>query len=316
MDDAGAAGVPRLRLPWTGSTRIFETAGGALAEIDPSLNMSLVILEEISTTAGGTGDKLGEPKAVELAQTVQSKLSEIEGKVQDANGRLGEVELRINGLLTTVNKLPGVQVSPLDVKVLDDFGSLLSDAQHGSAWTWRTPSRAARPASLGRCRPSSRPWQAFGVTWPRSRTRPRAQAGISAARGQGEPSGSLLSQVGCSVLRSVLTVALIWFALGQVGLFMWMWSVYRGACAAIASPGGLWSSLKRILAIIAMVLCTGVLLVCLAGAIGVWIARAPLTDAAVGSADLRHDTLQKVESTAGQVSRGARGAPGTGREGR
>jgi hypothetical protein len=61
---------------------------------------------------------------------------------------------------------------------------------------------------------------------------------------------------------------------------------------------------RRILAIFAMVLCTGVLLVCLAGAVGVWIARAPLTGAAVALLTTAHGTLVKVESTAGRLSQG------------
>lgn len=61
---------------------------------------------------------------------------------------------------------------------------------------------------------------------------------------------------------------------------------------------------RKILAASTMVLCTGVLLICLAGAAGVWIARAPLTSAAVALLTTAHNTLQNVESTAGQVSQG------------
>jgi hypothetical protein len=61
---------------------------------------------------------------------------------------------------------------------------------------------------------------------------------------------------------------------------------------------------KKILAVIAMVLCAGVFVVCLAGVIGVWIARVPLTSASVTLLTTAYDTLQKVETTAGQVSEG------------
>jgi hypothetical protein len=61
---------------------------------------------------------------------------------------------------------------------------------------------------------------------------------------------------------------------------------------------------RRILAVIAMILCAGVLLVCLAGAIGVWVARAPLTNTSVALLTTAYDTLQKVETTAVQVSEG------------
>jgi hypothetical protein len=61
---------------------------------------------------------------------------------------------------------------------------------------------------------------------------------------------------------------------------------------------------RKILAVAAMLLCAGVLLLCLAGAIGVWVARTPLTGAAVAMLTTAHESLLKVESTAGQVSRG------------
>jgi hypothetical protein len=72
----------------------------------------------------------------------------------------------------------------------------------------------------------------------------------------------------------------------------------------MASSGDATVVVKKILAVIAMVLCAGVLLACLAGAIGVWVARAPLTNTAVALLTTAYDTLQKVETTAGQVSQG------------
>jgi hypothetical protein len=61
---------------------------------------------------------------------------------------------------------------------------------------------------------------------------------------------------------------------------------------------------RKIFAVVAMILCTGILLVCLAGGIGVWIARAPLTHASVALLTTGYDTLQRVETTAGQISQG------------
>jgi len=61
---------------------------------------------------------------------------------------------------------------------------------------------------------------------------------------------------------------------------------------------------RRILAVIAMVVCTGVLLVCLAGVVGVWIVRVPMTNGAVALLTSAQFTLQKVEVSAGQISEG------------
>ena len=48
----------------------------------------------------------------------------------------------------------------------------------------------------------------------------------------------------------------------------------------------------------------GALLVCLFGVIGVWIGRALLMTVTVAMLTTAQDTLQKFESTAGQVSQG------------
>ena len=61
---------------------------------------------------------------------------------------------------------------------------------------------------------------------------------------------------------------------------------------------------RRILAVAAMILCGVVLLVCLTGAVGVWVARVPLTRAAVALLSTAYDTLQGVENTALQMSQG------------
>lgn len=61
---------------------------------------------------------------------------------------------------------------------------------------------------------------------------------------------------------------------------------------------------RRIVAVAAMILCGGVLMVCLAGAVGVWVARVPLTRAAVALLSTASNTLQGVENTAWQMSQG------------
>jgi hypothetical protein len=204
----------------------LQIASDALAEIDPALNGSRAALEEISATAGGAGDKLGEPKAVELAQGVRDKLAEIEGKVNDADGRLDEVELRINGLLDTVNKLPGVQVPPLDVKVLDDLGGLLADASTGlqDLADTVTGGKASVVGEMQTIEQSVAEARSGLAALENSSV--RVQNGIAAAQAAAAEWRSLIPDW-LQRAATTLTLALIWFALGQVGLFMWMLSVYR-----------------------------------------------------------------------------------------
>jgi hypothetical protein len=62
--------------------------------------------------------------------------------------------------------------------------------------------------------------------------------------------------------------------------------------------------IRKILAAITMVLCGLFLLVCLGGAVGVWVARAPLTAAAVALLTRAHDTLQRADALSGEVEGG------------
>jgi hypothetical protein len=62
--------------------------------------------------------------------------------------------------------------------------------------------------------------------------------------------------------------------------------------------------IRKILAVFAMALCAAFLVVCLGGALGVWLARAPLTAAAVGLLTSAHDTLQRADALAGDVEGG------------
>jgi len=62
--------------------------------------------------------------------------------------------------------------------------------------------------------------------------------------------------------------------------------------------------LRKILAVITMILCGMFLLLCLGGAVGVWVARAPLTTAAVSLISSVHDILQGADALAGEVVTG------------
>jgi hypothetical protein len=61
---------------------------------------------------------------------------------------------------------------------------------------------------------------------------------------------------------------------------------------------------RKVAAVIAMGLCVLFLALCLAGVLGVWLARAPLTAAVVTFLTGAHATLQKADGLAGQVGEG------------
>jgi hypothetical protein len=162
-----------------------------------------------------------------MAQGVEGKLSEIDGKVQEVNDRLRQAEAGINNLVELVNKLPGVEVPVLDVKLLDGVSGLLSDANGRLA-------ELADEATGGKVTVTR---EMDGI----QQTVQQVRGDLSAVESSASEAGARLvaaqdalrtwaEQLPAMLQRAavMLTVGLLWFVAGQVGLFMWMWSVYRG----------------------------------------------------------------------------------------
>jgi hypothetical protein len=204
----------------------LQAVESRLGEVNPSLVAARENLGAISDVAGGVGEALGEPRLVGLAQDVQGRLSEIDGKVQDVNDRLREVEAGVNDLLGVVNKLPGVEVPALDVKVLDGVAELLSDAQS-------RVQNLADETTGGKVAVTHEMTGIEGAVQQVEGDLGAIERSVSAARTDLAASQQALSAWGAQatgMLRrfaATLSVALLWFALGQVVLFMWMLSVYR-----------------------------------------------------------------------------------------
>ena len=231
---AGMVAVWAVRARWTSDALValdrlesdLGAADGALQEIGPRLAASRGGLDAISRVAGGASDKLGQPRVVELAQGVEGKLSEIDGKVQEVNDRLRQAEAGINNLVELVNKLPGVEVPVLDVKLLDGVSGLLSDANGRLA-------ELADEATGGKVTVTR---EMDGI----QQTVQQVRGDLSAVESSASEAGARLvaaqdalrtwaEQLPAMLQRAavMLTVGLLWFVAGQVGLFMWMWSVYR-----------------------------------------------------------------------------------------
>jgi hypothetical protein len=234
------ASLAGLACLWVGKARVTSMTLAALAELEGDLqavestlgevNPHLVAAREglgtISAVAGGVGDKLGEPRLVGLAQDVQGRLSEIDGVIRDVNDRLRQVEAGVNDLLEGINKLPGVEVPALDVKLLDGVTGLLSDAQ-SRVQTLADETTGGKVAVTNEMAGVERAVQQvegdLGVIESSvSEARTDLAASRETLRAWGAQAPGMLRRV-----AATLTVALIWFALGQVGLFMWMRSVYR-----------------------------------------------------------------------------------------
>lgn len=233
---AGVAAVWAVKARWSsdalaalGGLELDLQAGGdALQDVGSHLAAGREDLDTLSLAAGGAADKLGQPRLVELTQSVQGSLSEIDVKVQEVNVRLAQVEAGVNNIVTLANRLPGVEVPALDVKLLDGVSGLLTDANGrlqdladeatGGKVTVTQEMAGIRQAaeqvrgSLG------------AVELSVSDASARLVSARDALRSWSEKLPVLLQRAAV-----MLTAGLLWFVAGQVGLFMWMLSVYRSA---------------------------------------------------------------------------------------
>jgi hypothetical protein len=231
---AGLVAVWAVRARWTGDALAaldllesdLRAAEGALQEVGPRLAAGSNGMDTISGIANGAGEKLGQPRVVELAQGVQGKLSEIDGKVLEVNGRLSQVEAGVNDIVKLANKLPGVEVPELDVKLLDGVSGLLADAngrlkdladEATGGKVTVTQEMAGIEQSVQQVRGDLSAVESYV-----SEAGARLAAAQDALRTWAEQLPAMLQQAGL-----MLTVGLLWFVTGQVGLFMWMRSVYR-----------------------------------------------------------------------------------------
>jgi hypothetical protein len=236
---AGVVAVWVVKARWTGEVLValeglesdLQAADAAVQAIEPHLVAGRESLGAISAAAGGVGEKLGQPKVVELAQGVQGKLSEIDGKVQEVNNRLSQVEAGVNNIVILANRLPGVEVPALDVKLLDGVSGLLSDANGRLK-------DLADEATGGKVTVTQ---EMAGIEQTVEQVRGNLAAAENSVTAAGarlaaahDSLGTWAEQLPVTLQRAavLLTVGLLWFVAGQVALLVWMVSVYRQTAAA------------------------------------------------------------------------------------
>jgi uncharacterized phage infection (PIP) family protein YhgE len=210
----------------------LRVADDALREIGPHLVAGRENLGAISAAGGSAVQKLGQPRIVELAQGVQGGLLEIDDKVKEVNDRLTQVEQGVNKVAELVSRLPGVDVPVLDVKLLDGVSGLLIDANDrltdlADEATGGQVSLYEEMAGMeetvqqlqGDLRAIESLVGAAGNSLAAARDGLRLWA---------EKLPAMLQQAAIA-----LTIALLWFVVGQAGLFMWAWSLYRQESLAV-----------------------------------------------------------------------------------
>jgi hypothetical protein len=233
---AGVVAVWAIKTRWSGDALAslggleldLQAGGDALREVGSHLAAGREDLDTISLTADGAADKLGQPRLVEVTRSVQGNLSEIDGKVQEVNARLAQVEAGVNNIVTLANKLPGVEVPALDVKLLDGVSGLLTDANGrlqdlADEATGGKVTVAQEMAGIRQAAEQAR-GSLGAVEVSVSDASARLFSARNALRSWAEKLPVLFQRAAV-----MLTVGLLWFVAGQVGLFMWMLSVYRSA---------------------------------------------------------------------------------------
>jgi hypothetical protein len=137
----------------------------------------------------------------------------------------------VNHVVELANKLPGVEVPALDVKLLDGVSGLLSDANGRlkDLADEATGGKVTVTQEMGGIEQTVQ--QVRGDLAAAAIAASEASARLAVAQGALNTwAEQLLTALQQAAV--LLTVGLLWFVVGQVGLFMWMWSVYRQAAAA------------------------------------------------------------------------------------
>jgi hypothetical protein len=210
-----------------GLSKGLQAADAALSEASDSLGVARGLVAQVQGITGAAGDSLDQTGTAELADLAQGKLSDAVATLERARQTIiGTVET-INGLVATLNRLPGVRIEPLDSALVDRLAGLIGDAVQALDQVVG----AIETARPGVVEALTRLREAVLVLDNRLK-------GLETALAQIQPQvRQTLGSVNSLILRVpaivdavsiVLTVLLLWLGFAQFGLFMWMRSIYRG----------------------------------------------------------------------------------------
>jgi hypothetical protein len=210
----------------TGLSGTLGVADSALTDASDGLQSARGLVSQVRGITDATGDTLDQSKVAELATVAQGRLTDAVATLQRANRTIVGTVQAVNDVITTLNRVPGVNIKPLDSAEIDKVSSTITDISNalGQVVSAIESARSGVADALGRLR------EAVGNLDSRLAGLEAAVAKIqSQVRGAQGAVTALIARVPALIdsLTLAITVLLLWFGFAQFGLFMWMRSVHR-----------------------------------------------------------------------------------------
>jgi hypothetical protein len=210
----------------TGLSKTLQVVDSAITDAGDGLGAARGVVVQVQGITAAAGDKLDQSGLDRLATLTGGKLADAVATLERANRTIvGTVE-SINGLVTTINRVPGVHIQPLDSIEIDKVTGLITDISK----TVSQVVSAVEAARSGVVDALAKVKAAVGNLESRL-------AGLAVAVGQIQPKikgalasvNDLIPRVPGLVdtLSIVLTVLLLWLGFAQFGLLIWMRSIHR-----------------------------------------------------------------------------------------
>jgi hypothetical protein len=211
----------------TGLSKTLEVANSAVTDASAGLGAARSLASQALGITTGAGDTLDQSKVNELATLVQGKLAAAVSTLTNAGRTIVGTVQAINDMVATLNRIPGVQISPLDSTEIEKVTGLITDVSGALDQVVG----AIEQVRSGVANALTNLKQAVIGLDDRLRGLEALLDGIQPRIGKALDSvNALIPRVAglIDTLSVVLTVVLLWLGFAQFGLFMWMRSLFRG----------------------------------------------------------------------------------------
>jgi hypothetical protein len=215
----------------TGLSKSLEVVDTAITDAGNGLDAARGVVSQVRGITDATGDTLDQSRVAELATLAQGKLTDAVATLQRANRTIVGTVQAVSDMITTLNRIPGVSIKPLDSAEIDKVSGAITEISNtlGQVVSAIESARSGVADALARLR------EAVGNLDARLSGLEAAVAKIqSQIRGAQAAVDALIVRVPALIdsLSVSITVLLLWLGFAQFGLFMWMRSIYRKAGAA------------------------------------------------------------------------------------
>lgn len=211
---------------FTGLSKGLQVADTALTQASDSLDVARGLVGQVQGITSATGDSLDQSKINELATLAQGKLSDAVATLERAYQTIVGTVGAISDLVTTLNRIPGVRIEPLDPTAVDKLTGMIGDAAKALDQVVGAieAARSGVVDALVRLREAVAALDSRlqGLETALAQIQPQVRKALGSVN-------ALILQVPAIIdtLSVVLTVLLIWLGFAQYGLFIWMRSIYK-----------------------------------------------------------------------------------------